>query len=234
LDPNYLPARISLARVYGMNHMPDRMLATLRSPGSRGDDSSDADYRQLNMLLSAAYFQKNDLNNGSRLLEMVVSQNPTNQPLLTTIRQIYMNRGMFSNALAVADMQLPYSADDSSFLTVRGYLDNQMRRYEEAIATLKRALEIQKENTNALFQLANAYFGAGNLDAARTNFETLQQSRTNSPQLAFCLAEIAWRQHDTNEAIRNIEIYLPQARTNTPPGRAQAQLMAERLQQLKQ
>ncbi len=234
LDPDYLPARFSLARVYGMHHLPDLMFETLRAPDSHSDQSSDADYRQLNLLLSAAYFQKNDLANGSRLLELVVSQNPTNQPLLTTIRQIYMNRGMFSNAMAVADMQLRFSADDSSFLTVRGYLDNQLSRYEEAIATLKHALEIQKENTNALFQLANAYFGAGNLDAARTNFESLQQTRTNSPQLAFCLAEIALRQHNTNEAIRNIEIYLPQAPTNTPPGRAQAQLMEERLRQLKQ
>jgi tetratricopeptide (TPR) repeat protein len=230
LDPDYLRGRIWLARVYGMNHMPDNMFDVLRAPVSRIDESSAADSHQLNMLLSAAYFQKNDLANGVRLLELEVSRDPTNQALLTTVGQIYINRGMISNAMVIANMQLRLSPSDPAFLLTKGYLYNQSKQYEQAIATLNRALAIQKENDNASFQLANAYFGAGNLDAARTNYEMLQQARTNSPQLAFDLEEIAWRQHDTNEAVRNIEIYLAYAPTNS----AQAQLMAERLRQLKQ
>lgn len=229
LDPDYLPARIWLARVYGMNHMPDRMFDVLREPVPQTDESSPSDSRQLHMLLSAAYFQKNDLTNGVRLLDMEVSRDPTNQDLLTTVGKIYMNRGMFSNALVIADMQSRLTPDDPSRLLTRGYLYNQLRQYEKAIATLNRALAIEKENDAVTFQLGVANFGAGNLDAARTNFEKLQQSRTNSPQLAFSLEEIAWRRHDTNEAIRNIQIYLANARTNTP----QAQLLEERYRQLK-
>jgi hypothetical protein len=82
---------------------------------------------------------------------------------------------------------------------------------------------------NAQFQLANAYFGSGNLAAARVEFVKLQQTNTNSPQAAFSLEEIAWLQHDTNEAIRNIQIYLAHAPTNTP----QAQALLKRLSGLK-
>jgi tetratricopeptide (TPR) repeat protein len=230
LDPDYLLGRIWLARVYGMNHMPDRMFDVLRAPAVRTDESSEADARQLNMLLSAAYFQKNDLANGTRLLEMEVSRYPTNQVLLNTIGQIFINRGMYSNALPIAQMQLRLSPDEPSLLLTAGFLHNQLKQYDEAIASLNRVLAIQKDNAAAQFQLANAYYGLGNLDVARTNYEILQESRTNSPELAFSLEEIAWRRHDTNEAIRNIEIYLANAPTNTP----QAQLMTERLQQLKQ
>ncbi|MGH7939769.1 MAG: tetratricopeptide repeat protein [Limisphaerales bacterium] len=234
LDPNYWPARFLLARVYGMDHLPNQMFEALRAPIHPQNGFSDADSRQLNMLLSAAYFQKNDLADGSRLLEREVSQNPTNQALLTTVRQIYMNRGMFSNALSIAQMQLRFSANDPSFLTTKGYLCNQLQRYDEAIATLKRALAIRKQNTEALFQLASAYFRDGNLEGARTNLEKLQRAHWDPPRVAFGLEEIAWRQHDTNEAIRNIEIYLPHAPTNSPPARAEAQLLEERLRQLKQ
>jgi tetratricopeptide (TPR) repeat protein len=229
LDPDFLQGRFWLARVYGMNHMPDQMFAVLRAPVVHTDESTEADARQLNMLLSAAYFQKNDLANGARLLEMETSRYPTNQVLLRTIGQIFMNRGMYSNALPVAEMQLRLTPDDPSFLLTVGFLHNQLKQYDKAIATLNRALAIQKEDAAAQFQLANAYYGAGNLDAARTNYEMLQQSRTNAPQLAFNLEEIAWRRHDTNEAIRNIEIYLANAPTNSPQG----QLMASRLRQLK-
>ena len=230
LDPDFLPARIWLARVYGMNHMPDRMMNVLRAPIVPSDEFSPDDANELNMLLSAAYFQKNDLTNGSRLLEMEISHDPTNQTLLKTIGQIYLNRGMFSNALEIANMQLRLSPDNSSWLLTKGYIYNQLKQYEEAITTLNRVLAVEKENTAALYQIANAYFGAGNLDAARTNYQMLQMQHTNSPQLALGLGEIAWRQGNTNEAIRNIEIYLSHAPTNTP----QAQLMAGRLRQLEQ
>jgi tetratricopeptide (TPR) repeat protein len=230
LDADYLPARIWLARVYGMNHMPDRMMSVLRSPIVPSDEFSPDDANELNMLLSAAYFQKNDLAEGTRLLEMQVSRDPTNQTLLTTVSQIYINRGMYSNALEIADTQLRHSPDNTSWLLTKGYIYNQTKQFEEAVATLNRVLAVEKENTTAVYQIANAYFGAGNLDAARTNYQKLQQQHSNSPQLALGLGEIAWLQHDTNEAIRNIEIFLSYAPTNTP----QAQLMAGRLRQLEQ
>ena len=230
LDSDFLPARIWLARVYGMNHMPDRMMAVLRSPIVPSDEFSPDDANELNMLLSAAYFQKNNLAEGTRLLEMQVSRDPTNETLLTMVSQIYINRGMFSNALAVAEMQLHRSPDNPSWLLTKGYIYNQLRQYEKAIPTLNRVLTVEKENTTAVYQIANAYFGAGNLDAARTNYEKLQQQHPNSPQLALGLGEIAWQQHDTNEAIRNIQTFLRTAPTNTP----QAQLMAGRLRQLEQ
>lgn len=229
LDPDFLPARIWLARVYGMNHMPDRMMAVLRSPIVPSDEYSPDDANELNMLLSAAYFQKNDVTNGARLLEKEVTRDPTNETLLATVGQIYINRGMFSNALAIANMQLHLSPNNSSWLLTKGYIYNQLKQYDEAVATLNRVLAVEKENTSALYQLANAYFGAGNMDAARTNYQRLQQQHTNSPLAALGLEEIAWRQRDTNEAVRNIDIFLSQQPTNNP----QARLLAERLRQLK-
>jgi hypothetical protein len=59
----------------------------------------------------------------------------------------------------------------------------------------------------------------------------LQQSFTNSFQIqvAFNLGEIAWRQHDTNEVIRNYKLYLASANTNTD----EATNVIRRLRELK-
>ena len=57
----------------------------------------------------------------------------------------------------------------------------------------------------------------------------LQQSNTNAFQIAYGLGEIAWRQHDTNEAVRNYQIYLANAGTNSD----EAKTVLERLRELK-
>src|ERR1700677_4860685 len=111
------------------------------------------------MLASAAYFQKNELAEGTRLLEMEVSRNPTNETLLTTVEQIYVNRRMFSNALAIANRKLLIAPNDPASLYTKGYLFNQLKRYDDAIATLNTVLAIQTNNDNALFARANAYLG---------------------------------------------------------------------------
>ncbi|HSY10356.1 MAG TPA: hypothetical protein VK840_05520, partial [Candidatus Dormibacteraeota bacterium] len=67
------------------------------------------------------------------------------------------------------------------------------------------------------------------LDAARADYETLRQSFTNSFQVAYGLGEIAWRKHDTNEAIKNYEIFLANVNTNA----AEAKTILERLHELK-
>ena len=84
-------------------------------------------------------------------------------------------------------------------------------------------------NSLARFNRAIACLDSGKFDAARADFKTLQQSFTNSFQVAYGLGEIAWRQHDTNEAIRNYKLYLANANTNT----AEATNVIQRLRELK-
>ena len=232
LDPNFWPAREWLARIYALYRLPDRALEVLQAPLNHPQDfsMSDADHTELNLLTSAAYFQKNDLASGSRLLETEVSSNPTNDALLIKIVQIYVTRNMFSNALVVTENRLRLSPDDPNWLLTKGYLDNQLKRYDDAIAALNHVLATQKDNVTGLLGRADAYLGNGNLDAARADYGKVQQWSTNSVPAAYGLGEIAWRQHDTNEVIRNYEIYLGNAPTNT----AEAQTVMGRLGELKQ
>ncbi len=94
---------------------------------------------------------------------------------------------------------------------------------------MTRLLAIQTNNNDALFNRAVAYLQSGKLDAARADYEKLDQSFTNSFQVAYGLGEIAWRKHETNEAIKNYEAYLATANTNT----AEATNIIERLKSLK-
>jgi tetratricopeptide (TPR) repeat protein len=104
-----------------------------------------------------------------------------------------------------------------------------LKHYGEAIADLNRVLVLQTTNSRALYFRASAYLASDDLTAARADFETLQQSFANSFQVAYDLGEIAWRKHDTNEAIRNYAIYLANANTNT----AEATNIIQRLREFR-
>ncbi|HUE36397.1 MAG TPA: tetratricopeptide repeat protein, partial [Candidatus Acidoferrum sp.] len=176
------------------------------------------------------YFQKNDVVHGAQLLEAEISRDPGNDHLVMTVEQVYMGRGMYSNALAVVERRLSLSPDDPQWLVTRGSIEIALKKYDDAIATLNRVLAARKDDGAAIFQRARAYFLSGQLDAARADYEMLQQSHTNSFVYYYALGEIAWRQHDTNEAIRNYEGYLLYA----PPNTTEAGTVSNRLQQLKQ
>ncbi len=231
-DPNFLPARLWLGEIYGLNRLPERLLDVLSPAIEHPSEFSatPADVTQMMMLMSAAYFQKNQGTKGARLLEAEVSRNATNTDLLMTIDRIYCTMRMYSNALDLANSELKRLPGNPDWLYAKGYSDNQLQRFADAIAALTKVLAVQKNNLNAVYQRGGAYLASGNLDAARADYQKLQAVQTNSVPVAFALGEIAWTRHNVPEAIRNYNIYVANAPTNTPQGK----IVADRLRQLKQ
>lgn len=231
LVPDNLPARFWLGQLYEISHLPDRALEALRDPMEQPEKFSldENNSAQLNVLAATAYFQKNDIENGTRLIELEISRHPTNDDMLATAAQIYLARGLPTNALAVIDRKLRLSPDDAVWLYSKGYVCLQLQKYDEAIAALSRVLAVQTNNYDALFKRAGAYLQIGKLDEARADYASLQQSFTNSPQAAYGLGEIAWRRHETNDAIKNYGIYL----ANLPANNAPATNVLQRLRELK-
>ena len=84
-------------------------------------------------------------------------------------------------------------------------------------------------NYSALLNRAIACLRANKLDAAQRDYEVLQKAFPTAFQIYYGLAEIAWRKKDTNAAIRNYQLYLANAPTNT----AEAKVVSERLKELK-
>ncbi|MDD5139524.1 MAG: tetratricopeptide repeat protein [Verrucomicrobiales bacterium] len=231
LVPDNLAARLWLAQCYLVSHLSDRALDALREPLEQPVKFSltPTNSTQLNILAAAAYFQKDNNNRGIELIEAEISRQPTNDVLLVTAVQIYLKRGLFSNALAIIDRKLEAAPEDPTWLFGKGFASIQTKAFDDAIAALTHLLTIQTTNNDALFNRAVAYLQSGRLDAARADYQQLQKAFTNSFQVAYGLGEIAWRKHETNEAIKNYEAYLATVNTNT----AEATNIIQRLRELK-
>jgi len=217
LAPDNLPARLWLAQAYLASRLPDRALDALHEPLSAPEKFSltITNSTQLNILAAAAYFQKNNTARGIELVETEIARQPTNDVLLVTAVQIYLQRKLFTNALVIIDRKLQTAPDDPTWLFGKGFASIQIKAYDNAIATLTHLLSIQTTNNDALFNRAVAYLQSDKLDDARADYTKLGETFTNSYQVAYGLGEIAWRKHETNEAIKNYEAYLTTANTNS-------------------
>ncbi len=231
LVPDDLNTRLWLGQLYVVNHLPDRALEAIHEVREQPEKFSltGTNETQLVFIEAAAYFQKNDSARGTQLLEAQISSHPTNDDLLLAATQIYVARGLFPNALAVIDRKLEATPDDPAWLLGKGSVCLELKDYDTAIAALDRVLALQTTNSQALYCRANAYLAGGKLDAALADYKKLQNSFTNSLQVAYGLGEIAWRKHDTNEVIKNYEFFLANVNTNA----AEAKTILERLREVK-
>lgn len=231
LAPDNLPARLWLAQIYLMSRLPEPALDVLRDPLAHPEKFSlvETNETQLHVLAAAAYFQETNFTRGAELLETEIARHPADNSLLAAAAQAYMVHGLFDKALGVIDRKLKSAPADPAWLYSKGYISIQLKNYDAAIAALTRVLAIQTNNNDALFNRAIANLDSDRLDAARADYLRLQQTFTNAFQVAYGLGEIAWRQHDTNEAVRNYAIYLANANTNS----GEAKTVLERLRELK-
>jgi predicted Zn-dependent protease len=217
LVPDNLPARLFLAQTYVMYHQPDEALDALHEPLARPMKFGLTDYNstELKVLAAAGHFEKNENAQGATILEEEMDRHPDDETLLLASAQVFNMRGLYTNALHAIDRKLARSPNDPTWLYGKGVVCLQVGLYSNAIVALDRFLETQSNNPAALFNRAFAYFKNDQLDAARADFQQLQQSYTNSFQVAYALGEIAWRQQQTNEARRNYQIFAAQAPTNS-------------------
>ena len=218
LETNYLPARLFLAQLYLVNHLPDRTLAALREPLAQPENFSlgPTNSTGVNILAAGAYLYKNELARGSELIELELARHPDDAALLDAAAKAYMVHGLYTNALVIMDRKLQAAPDDPTWLFGKGLASLQIKAYGAAIAAFTRVLEIQTNNYDARFNRAVARLQSEKFDAARADYLQLQTTFTNSIQVAYGLGEIAWRQHDNAEAIRNFNLYLANANP-TPP-----------------
>jgi tetratricopeptide (TPR) repeat protein len=234
LAPDNLPVRLWLAQLYLFNHLPDPALENLHDPLTHSFrfGLTESNSTEINFLAAAAHFQKNDLPPGIELLETEMARHPGDTTLLTSAAQAYFMHGLYTNALRVIDRRLAQTPDDPQWLFSQGYANLQLGRYNQAVTALTRVLDIATNDPTARFNRALAYLQSDRLNDARADYAALQSAYTNSFQVAFGLAEIAWRQHATNEAIRNYQLYLANAPTNAANS-VESKTVHERLTQLR-
>ena len=118
---------------------------------------------------------------------------------------------------------------DAGLLTRRGLAEFRLGRNKQAAETLTLALNIAPEDVQARLLRAVARLGDGQADAARADYQWLLKNPASAQPALFGLGNMAWREQDTNAAIRYYEQFMSNNAAATP----QASVVSERLKQMK-
>jgi tetratricopeptide (TPR) repeat protein len=182
---------------------------------------------------TSALILKNEPEKAEAIARAAIKQQPSDPMLPAIAAHIFMNAGLYTNALHILDQQLQAFPKDPSALVNKGFVFLQLKRFDEAIPAFTRAMNLETNETSdtfqsALFNRAIANLQAGKLEQSRQDYETLLKSYPNAFRLYYGLAEVAYRGKDTNAAIQNYQLYLSNAPTNTP----EAQFVRDRVKEL--
>jgi tetratricopeptide (TPR) repeat protein len=231
LTPENLPARLWLSQLYVITGMPGEALKLVDQIRAQPSlfEATRTNRTEFLFVETSAHLARNDLKGAQDAVAAALQRFPGDTNLLATATQVYMTYGRYSNALAVIDQLLALSPANMSALVNKGYACLQIGAFDQAIPPLTQVLAMDTNNHSALLNRAIAYLRADKLEAAQRDYERLQKAFPTAFQIYYGLAEIAWRKKDTNTAIRNYQLYLANAQTNT----AEAKAVSERLKQLK-
>jgi len=231
LVPDDVLSRLSLGHIYDTCRLPDRSLAVLEEIKTSPQLPTLTTTNQTDLIIleASARFGLKDGEAADRLLWNAITREPTNSYLLAGSLRFYVRNSLYTNAVRLLDFQLRLDPNNVDTLMKRGIVGLQAGMYDETIPTFNLLLTLQPTNHAALLNRAIAHLQADHLEDAARDYRTLAMVFTNAFRIHYGLGEIAWRQHNTNDAIRCYELYLASAPTNTP----EATLVRDRLNQLK-
>jgi tetratricopeptide (TPR) repeat protein len=229
-SPTNVSARLALVSLLARIPIPDKALelaATLRTEAGAGLTEN-----QMVALIESeawAYAYKNDLAATEKLLREAQSKYPKQITPWATQLEIYHRLGRFKEATELLNQQLQLQPTNVAALVNFGYLLIQSQQFSNAIPFLDRALALNPKMEQALFNRAIANLRSGRIDAALSDYHTLERSRTGSTyEIYFGLGECYQKKKNLKRAREYYEKYLVAA----PPGLPERRIVEDRLKTL--
>ena len=102
------------------------------------------------------------------LLQLAHRLSPADASVANSLARALIDAGRFQEAAAIASSAVALAADNSAAWTTLGVAQRQVRDSERAIESLRRALQLDQNNTIAALELALVLNETGDIDEART------------------------------------------------------------------
>ncbi len=209
-DPNNLEARRLLGRIY------------LRSLGDMQAGSGSESvlklaieqYEQIvrlqpdsmedHLLLGRLYRLNNDLQKAENEFKTAVKLQPGSEEAVTTLAYLYNELGDTSRATQVLS-EVPDAARSAKLYSALGYTYEQQKQYKKAIEAYRHAIELDRDNLDAIRGLAQNLLNDGQTDAALEQYKVIADANPEDAQTYVRIAEIYQRQGKFDAALDNLK-----------------------------
>src|SRR6266478_5783360 len=209
-DPNNLEAHKLLGRIY------------LRSLGDMqsGNGSSSVlklaieQYEQIikiepnnvddHLLLGRLYRLNNDLNKAEVEFKTAVKLQPDSEEAVTTLAYLYNEEGDATRAVQVLS-SVPDEGRSAKMYSALGYTYEQQKQYKEAINAYRHAIELDRDNLDAIRGLAENLMNDGQTEAALEQYKVIADANPEDAQTYLHMAEIYRKTGKFDLALENLK-----------------------------
>ncbi len=209
-DPNNLEARRLLGRIY------------LRSLGDMQAGSGSQSvlklaieqYEQIirlqpdsmddHLLLGRLYRLNNDLQKAETEFKTAIRLEPGSEEAVTTLAYLYNELGDTARATQVLS-GVPDSARSAKLYSALGYTYEQQKQYKNAIEAYRHAIELDRDNLDAIRGLAQNLLNDGQTDAALDQYKVIADANPEDAQTYVRIAEIYRKQGKYDTALENLK-----------------------------
>ena len=209
-NPNNLEARRLLGRIY------------LRSLGDMqagsGSDSvlklAIEQYEQIirlqpdsmddHLLLGRLYRLNNDLQKAENEFKTAVKLQPDSEEAVTTLAYLYNELGDTARAAQVLS-SVPKTERSAKLYSALGYTWEQQKQYKDAIEAYRHAIELDRDNLDAIRGLAQNLLNDGQADAALEQYKVIADANPEDAQTYVRIAEIYRKQGKFDLALDHLK-----------------------------
>ncbi len=210
-DPNNLEAHKLLGRIYL------RSLGDMPGGGNGSDNVLKLAIEQYEMivkiepnnvddhlLLGRLYRLNNDLQKAESELKTAVKLDPDSEEAVTTLALLYTDEGDTAHALQVLSA-VPDAGRSAKLYAALGATYEQRKDYKSAIDAYKHAIQLDRDNLDAIRGLAENLLNDGQIDAALDQYRVIADANPEDAQTYLRISEIYRRQGKYDDALDSLK-----------------------------
>jgi len=156
------------------------------------------------LLLGRLYRLNNDLQKAEAELKTAVKLDPNSEEAVTTLSLLYSDEGDTTQALQVLS-SVPDTGRSAKLYAALGATYEQRKDYKSAIDAYKHAIQLDRDNLDAMRGLAENLLNDGQIDAALDQYKVIADANPEDAQTYLRISEIYRRQGKYDEALENLK-----------------------------
>src|ERR1700728_2604737 len=210
-DPNNIEAHKLLGRIYlrSLGDMPG---------GGNGSDNvlklAIEQYEQIvkiepnnvddHLLLGRLYRLDNDSQKAEAELKTAVQLDPDSEEAVTTLSLLYSDEGDTTHALQVLSA-VPDTGRSAKLYAALGATYEQRKDYKSAIDAYKHAIQLDRDNLDAIRGFAENYLNDRQIHAPLAQYQVIADSNSEDAQTSLRMSEIYRRQGKYDQALDDLK-----------------------------
>lgn len=209
-DPNNLDARKLLGRIY-LRSLGDMQAGTQSQEILR---LAIEQYEQIirlepkaienHLLLGRLYILNKEMGKAEASFKEAVHLQPDSEEAVTNLAYLYNEQGNSTKAAETLN-SVPEAGRSAKLYSALGYTYEQQRQFKKAIGAYRKAVEIDKENLDAVRGLAQNLLSDGQLNVALEQYKNLIEEDPQDAQAQLRIADIQRRMGKLDAALESLK-----------------------------